>query len=47
MKSFLTKLIFQSLILVTKKDLDMENNKSPRNDGLTKEFYVFFWDEIK
>ena len=61
MKSFLTKLIFQSLILVTKKDLcdkdlseselymallDMEN-KSPRNDGLTKEFYVFFWDEIK
>ena len=24
--------------------LDMENNKSP---GLTKEFYVFFWDEIK
>ena len=25
----------------------MENNKSPGNDGLTKEFYVFFWDEIK
>ena len=24
--------------------LDMENNKFP---GLTKEFYVFFWDEIK
>ena len=58
MKSFLTKLIFQSLILVTKismlsdKDLSepefymallgMENKKSPGNDGLTKEFYVFF-----
>ena len=27
--------------------LGMENNKSPGNDGLTKEFYVFFWDEIK
>ena len=63
MKSFLRKLIFQSLILVTKisvlsdKDLSepelymallgMENNKSPGNDGLTKEFYVFFWNEIK
>ena len=22
------------------------NNKSPGNDGLTKEFYMFFWDEI-
>ena len=27
--------------------LGMENNKSPGNDDLTKEFYVFFWDEIK
>ena len=27
--------------------LGMENNKSPGNDGLTKEFYVFFWNEIK
>ena len=27
--------------------LGMENSKSPGNDGLTKEFYVFFWDEIK
>ena len=25
----------------------MENNKSPRNDGLTKEFYLTFWEEIK
>ena len=25
----------------------MENNKSPGNDGLTKEFYVAFWDNIK
>ena len=27
--------------------LGMENNKSPGNDGLTKEFYVFFWNKIK
>ena len=26
---------------------NMENNKSPGNDGLTKEFYESFWDEIK
>ena len=25
----------------------MQNNKSPGNDGLTKEFYEMFWDEIK
>ena len=25
----------------------MQNNKSPGNDGLTKEFYDDFWDEIK
>ena len=25
----------------------MENNKSPGNDGLTKEFYITFWDEVK
>ena len=24
-----------------------ENNKYPGNDGLTKEFYVGFWDEIR
>ena len=25
----------------------MENNKTPRNDRLTKEFYEMFWNEIK
>ena len=24
----------------------MQNNKSPRNDGLTKKFCEGFWDEI-
>ena len=27
--------------------LGMENNKSPGNDGITEEFYVFFRDKIK
>ena len=26
---------------------NMQNNKSPGNDGLTKEFYEGFWDEMK
>ena len=25
----------------------MKNDKSPRNDEITKEFYKFFWDNIK
>ena len=25
----------------------MDKNKSPGNDGLSKEFYECFWDEIK
>ena len=27
--------------------ISFENNKSPGNDGLTKEFYHTFWDDIK
>ena len=27
--------------------ISLENNKSPGNDGLTKEFYWTFWDDIK
>ena len=34
------KEIYNSLI-------SLENNKSPDNDGLTKEFYYTFWDDIK
>ena len=44
-------------INLSKKDLsetdlynamkNMQNNKSPGSDGLTKEFYEGFWDEIK
>ena len=26
---------------------NMENNKSPENDGLTKEFYITIWNEVK
>ena len=26
---------------------NMENDKSPQNDGLTKQFYVTFWDDNK
>ena len=25
----------------------MENNKSPGNHGLTREFYIAFWDKLK
>ena len=25
----------------------MKNDKSPGNDGIAKEFYEFFWDDIK
>ena len=25
----------------------MKNNETPGNDGLTKEFYETFWDELK
>ena len=37
---------------LTEKDLynslrSMQNDKSPGNDDLTKEFYETFWDELK
>ena len=32
---------------VFKSFKSMENNKSPGNDGISKEFYESFWDEIK
>ena len=37
---------------LTEKDLykslrNMQNNKSPGNDGLTKKFYETFWDDLK
>ena len=25
----------------------MDNDKSPGNDGITKQFYVKFWDAVK
>ena len=25
----------------------MENNKSPGNNGLTRKFYITFWNEVK
>ena len=34
------KEIFDSLV-------SFENNKSPGNDGFTKEFYITFWDDFK
>ena len=27
--------------------MSMQNNKSPGNDGLTKKFFVTFWEDIK
>ena len=55
-KSTFTKLSLDQKQLcegnLTEKELftalkSMENNKSPGNDGLTKEFYIAFWAEIK
>ena len=51
-----TKAFYRSIILrdieLTEKDIyysmkSIENDKSPENDGLTKEFYITFWDDIK
>ena len=39
-KNLTEKEIYNSLI-------SFENNKSSGNDGLTKEFYCTFWDDIK
>ena len=27
--------------------MSMDNDKSPGNDGITKEFYIKFWDAVK
>ena len=27
--------------------MSMQNNKSPGNDGLTKGFFIIFWEDIK
>ena len=27
--------------------MSMQNNKSPGNDGLTKELFIIFWEDIK
>ena len=37
---------------ITEKELpialqSVENNRSPGNDGLRKEFYITFWSEVK
>ena len=43
-------LSFESIISedeIFKSLKSMENNKSPGNDGLSKEFYESFWGEIK
>ena len=37
---------------ITEKELliasqSMENNKSPGNNGLTRKFYITFWNEVK
>ena len=55
--SITTSSLNNDQINIFKKDLsetdlynamkNMQNNKSPGNDGLTKEFYEGFWDEIK
>ena len=39
-------------LIMSEKDLllvlkTMPNNKCPSNDSLTKEFYEFFWDDLK
>ena len=39
-ENFSEKEFYQALI-------NMPNNKSPGNDGLTKEFYETFWEELK
>ena len=32
---------------ITESELLMDNDKSPGKDGITKEFYIKFWDVVK
>ena len=42
---FVEVIISEDEALKSLKSID--NNKSPGNDGLSKEFYECFWDEVK
>ena len=50
--SFKYLVLLRSSLSISQDELicalkNMPKNKSPGNDGLTKEFYETFWDELK